>query len=270
MGKQAFPAADTRWIEIRTRTRILDVTIGDDGIELATDSMTFRAPAVILAVGGTAHERARDRSEPTSNPANRNSVLYNAVRQLGVEEIDPDRFQFHPYCIVARDGKPTGRCVPESVTELGARVVDRDRRPIVAVGSNRKQINDAMRANQGTSFDVEGTPCFALTLDGLSDEELYARYPHLRRTLEPHRDPDGDVFVTPALHYQLGGFRINSDCATTVPGLYLAGEMTGGLHGENRLMGNGITEAVVDGRTAALAALDYLLRRRLRNSSSGQ
>ncbi len=58
----------------------------------------------------------------------------------------------------------------------------------------------------------------------------------------------------PYLHYQTGGFVTDSDGATPIPGLYLAGEMVGGLHGRNRLMGNGITDSLVHGRIVGQAA----------------
>jgi aspartate oxidase len=93
-----------------------------------------------------------------------------------------------------------------------------------------------------------------LTLGSLDPDELVARYPRLPRMLEGALLPSGDVNVVPVLHYQLGGFRVGADGSTSVPGLFLAGEMAGGLHGRNRLMGNGITEAVVSGRLAGEAA----------------
>jgi len=66
------------------------------------------------------------------------------------------------------------------------------------------------------------------------------------------------VLVRPFLHYQLGGFRTGLDGATTIPGLFLAGEMTGGLHGRNRLMGNGITDSLVRGRISGHAAVSFV------------
>jgi succinate dehydrogenase/fumarate reductase flavoprotein subunit len=58
------------------------------------------------------------------------------------------------------------------------------------------------------------------------------------------------MLVYPTLHYQNGGLRDNAECETVVPGLYVAGEVTGGLHGENRLMGNSLMDIVVFGRIA--------------------
>ncbi len=58
------------------------------------------------------------------------------------------------------------------------------------------------------------------------------------------------MLVSPTLHYQNGGLKDNAECETVVPGLYVAGEVTGGLHGENRLMGNSLMDIVVFGRIA--------------------
>ena len=58
------------------------------------------------------------------------------------------------------------------------------------------------------------------------------------------------MLVYPTLHYQNGGLKDNAECETAVPGLYVAGEVTGGLHGENRLMGNSLMDIVVFGRIA--------------------
>lgn len=58
------------------------------------------------------------------------------------------------------------------------------------------------------------------------------------------------MLVYPTLHYQNGGLKDDDECETAVPGLYVAGEVTGGLHGENRLMGNSLMDIVVFGRIA--------------------
>jgi L-aspartate oxidase len=56
------------------------------------------------------------------------------------------------------------------------------------------------------------------------------------------------------LHYQNGGLVIDGDGGTTVEGLYAAGEITGGVHGRNRMMGNSLLDCAVFGRRAGRAA----------------
>ena len=65
------------------------------------------------------------------------------------------------------------------------------------------------------------------------------------------------MLVYPTLHYQNGGLKINPGCATSVPGLFAGGEVTGGVHGENRLMGNSLLDVLVFGRIAGQNAAVY-------------
>ena len=62
------------------------------------------------------------------------------------------------------------------------------------------------------------------------------------------------ILVFPTLHYQNGGLEIDVDGRTTVPGLFAAGEVSGGIHGKNRLMGNSLLDVNVFGRRAGRAA----------------
>ncbi|MCK4420982.1 FAD-binding protein [candidate division WOR-3 bacterium] len=66
------------------------------------------------------------------------------------------------------------------------------------------------------------------------------------------------ILVYPTLHYQNGGLEISDDCSTTVPGLYVAGEVSGGVHGRNRLMGNSLLGVLVFGQRAGRAATEYI------------
>jgi fumarate reductase flavoprotein subunit len=60
----------------------------------------------------------------------------------------------------------------------------------------------------------------------------------------------GLVEVVPTAHYMMGGIRFRPDCSTELPGLYAAGEDTGGVHGANRLGGNGVANSTVFGGIA--------------------
>ena len=66
------------------------------------------------------------------------------------------------------------------------------------------------------------------------------------------------MLVYPTLHYQNGGLAINRQTETIVPGLFVAGEVSGGVHGENRLMGNSLLDVVVFGRIAGCSAAAYV------------
>ncbi len=66
------------------------------------------------------------------------------------------------------------------------------------------------------------------------------------------------MLIHPTLHYQNGGLDINSKCETNVPGLFAAGEVSAGVHGENRLMGNSLLDVIVFGRIAGENAVEYI------------
>jgi succinate dehydrogenase/fumarate reductase flavoprotein subunit len=65
------------------------------------------------------------------------------------------------------------------------------------------------------------------------------------------------MLVYPTLHYQNGGVRLQPNGATAIPGLFIAGEVSGGVHGHNRLMGNSLLEITVFGRRAGRAAAEF-------------
>jgi succinate dehydrogenase/fumarate reductase flavoprotein subunit len=65
------------------------------------------------------------------------------------------------------------------------------------------------------------------------------------------------MLVYPTLHYQNGGLEYNSRCETSIPGFFAAGEVSGGVHGENRLMGNSLLDVCVFGRIAGVNAALY-------------
>ena len=77
----------------------------------------------------------------------------------------------------------------------------------------------------------------------------------LRRYRAGGIDPLAEKILTyPVLHYQNGGLVIDTDAETTLEGLYACGEIAGGTHGRNRMMGNSLLECVVFGRRAGRAA----------------
>jgi succinate dehydrogenase / fumarate reductase flavoprotein subunit len=88
--------------------------------------------------------------------------------------------------------------------------------------------------------------------EGAIQKTLPAMYRMYQRfDIDMSRDP---VLVFPTLHYQNGGIVIDEHGATTVPGLFAAGEVMGGVHGKNRLMGNSLLDFNVFGMRAGIAA----------------
>ncbi len=70
----------------------------------------------------------------------------------------------------------------------------------------------------------------------------------------------GRVEVVPTAHYMMGGAAFEPDCTTAVPGLFLAGEDAGGVHGANRLGGNGVANSTVFGGIAGETMAAYVAR----------
>ncbi len=68
------------------------------------------------------------------------------------------------------------------------------------------------------------------------------------------------VEVSPSSHYHMGGIRINVNCHTSLDGLFAAGEDSGGVHGANRLGGNGVADSIVFGARAGDIMADYITR----------
>jgi succinate dehydrogenase/fumarate reductase flavoprotein subunit len=71
------------------------------------------------------------------------------------------------------------------------------------------------------------------------------------------------MLVYPSLHYQNGGIDINEKCESNIPGLFVAGEVSGGIHGRNRLMGNSVLDYNVFGRLAGKNAAAYAKKAKL-------
>ncbi len=77
----------------------------------------------------------------------------------------------------------------------------------------------------------------------------------MRYNIDISKEP---MLIYPTLHYQNGGIEIDEWGATSIPGLYAAGEVSGGVHGENRLMGNSLLDINVFGRRAGKKASEYV------------
>jgi len=253
-------------IEVVTHTQVVGIDPHDGCLALRVRDRegalsTMRARSVVAATGGLTFRIARGRGESTTNPVNENHVLYDALCGLGLERVHEEFFQYQPFGIVSFDTGSVGRCVPESIVNLPVRLLDRNGDAVCDLGLDRLEVANAMtRSIHGGDGYVtaDGKSGLRLTLSDIGEDQVRARFSKLALLLERHSALGDDVLVRPFLHYQLGGFRVALDGTTTVAGLYLAGEMTGGLHGRNRLMGNGITESLVRGRLSGAAAVRWL------------
>ena len=80
---------------------------------------------------------------------------------------------------------------------------------------------------------------------------IHARFK--KYDIDPIKEP---ILIYPTQHYQNGGVEINADGETNIPNLYMAGEVTGGIHGHNRLGSNSLQDIFVFGRRAGRQAAE--------------
>lgn len=248
-------------VEVRERARVAAVEPGEPISLLLDDGGTVSADAVVVCSGGVTHREAQRTGRPTTNPPNTNHTLFEALRDLGLPAVDEGVFQYQPFGLLEAPGS-VGRCVPESVVGLGVRVVDRHGDEVAPAAADRLTVTEAMHEAiaGGRGVETASGTGVVLTLGDVDPAALAESYPSLCRTLERMDALGGDVVVRPFLHYHLGGLAASPDGETSIPGLFVAGEMVGGLHGRNRLMGNGITDSLVHGRRAGLAAARLVSR----------
>jgi aspartate oxidase len=118
-------------------------------------------------------------------------------------------------------------------------------------------IVDEVAAGRGAQTP-DGRPAVWLDTTMISERDAEISLPYmLRRYRAAGIDPLVEPILTyPVLHYQNGGLVIDEHGETTLEGLYACGEIAGGTHGRNRMMGNSLLECCVFGRRAGAAAAE--------------
>ncbi len=127
--------------------------------------------------------------------------------------------------------------------------------------------DEVARANNAEVKAGRGSPHGGVFLDiasRLPAEEILRRLPSMYHQFKELADVDitkEPMEVGPAQHYVMGGVEVDPDTGeSAVPGLFAAGEVSGGMHGSNRLGGNSLSDLLVFGRRAGLGAVEYLNR----------
>lgn len=217
-----------------------------------------RAGAVVLATGGAG--RLHMQGFPTSNHLGATADGLVLAYRIGARLTDIDSHQYHPTGL-AWPSRLHGQLVSEAARSAGARLLNGRGERFVNELSARDIVSAAIlrECHESRGVERDGQRGVLLDLPGLLREspEILANdlvaLSHLaeRAAIDPHAEP---LLVQPTLHYQNGGVRIDCDGASDVCGLYCAGEVAGGIHGRNRLMGNALLELVVFGRRAGTAA----------------
>jgi succinate dehydrogenase / fumarate reductase flavoprotein subunit/L-aspartate oxidase len=223
--------------------------VGDHDVETGT---------VILAAGGRCYAEAEKRGELSTNHPNATGEVTQIAVGLGAESRDLDALQYHPNG-GAWPPNMQGYSIPETTRAYGAVLLNADGEEFTDSLGPRDVVSEAIFDEVAKGRGVEtpdGRPAVYLdtTRIDVADAEISLPY-MLRRYRGSGIDPLKERILTyPVLHYQNGGLVIDTRAETTLDGVFACGEIAGGTHGRNRMMGNSLLECVVFGRRSGKAA----------------
>ena len=253
------------------------------------DLVAFHAKAVVLATGGSGKCW-----QVTSNSWEYSGDGMGMALEVGADLIDMEKVQFHPTgmvwppsvrgILVTEGVRGDGGTLKNSAGErfmfhyipefFKAETADNEaeadawyqdkknnrRTPdLLPRDEVARAINAEVKAGRGTEHGG-----VLLDIATRRDAEyIMRRLPSMYHQFKELADVDitrEAMEVGPTCHYIMGGVRVDADTsATTVPGLYAAGEVAGGLHGANRLGGNSLSDLLVFGRIAGQSAAEYAM-----------
>ncbi len=238
-------------------------------IDMRTGGFVFvQARAVLLATGGGPtmykyHTPSGDKSC---------DGLAMALR-AGLAVRDMEMVQFHPTGLLAGTGtRMTGTVLEEGLRGAGGHLLNGDQQRFMSHYDPR-----AERATR----DIVSRSIFREMRAGRTSPHggVYIQMSHLgpdkvRQQFKGMVERCGDcgfdlagglVEVVPTAHYMMGGVVFRADCSTALPGLFAAGEDTGGVHGANRLGGNGVANSTVFGGIAGDTMAAWVQRHGVRH-----
>lgn len=239
-----------------------NTVVGAMGIEIRSGELVlFKCKAVVIATGGCGRVYS-----VTSNSWESTGDGISLAYRAGAELMDMEMIQFHPTGMIYPVGV-RGLLVTEAVRGEGGILTnvngerfmekyDPKRLELSARDVVARSIYSEIMAGRGTPngavyLDVRhrGAEYIKKKLPSMYAQFLeFAKIDITRQKME----------VAPTVHYQMGGIRVDPEtCQTNVKGLYAAGEVACGLHGANRLGGNSLSDILVFGRRAGMAAADY-------------
>jgi succinate dehydrogenase / fumarate reductase flavoprotein subunit/fumarate reductase flavoprotein subunit len=258
-------------ITVLEETRGLDLLRGDGcvcGAVLLNNRrgrfIAVRARAVLLATGGGATMYTIS-SPSLEKAADGQAMAYRA----GAEFIDMEMMQFHPTGLLVGKSMATGGLLEEGLRGAGARLFNANGERYMERYAPEK-LERATRDVVSRSSYLEimagrGTPSGGVLLDAthLGTQFLLDNF---RGMVERCHDYGFDLLhsrveVSPSAHYHMGGVKIDRDGRCNVTGLFVAGEDAGGVHGANRLGGNGVADSIVFGARAGDAMANDIVRR---------
>jgi succinate dehydrogenase/fumarate reductase flavoprotein subunit len=249
-------AAGIRCLE---NTRGLELVTSTDGktivgavlLDIQTgEFLSVKSKAVVMATGAgpLMYERAACAQEKAMDGI---AMAYRAGGHL----MDMEMVQFHPTGLVVPGSRLNGALLEEGLRGAGAHLFNgRSERYMERYDPERKERSTRDRVsragfmeimagrgteNGGVWIDVShlGADFVEDNFEGMRDRCLRIGFDLARERVE----------VAPTAHFNMGGIRINRDGFTNLVGLFAAGEDASGVHGANRLGGNGVAESTVYG-----------------------
>jgi succinate dehydrogenase / fumarate reductase flavoprotein subunit len=223
--------------------------------------VVFKAKSVVIATGGIGKAW-----RITSNSWEYTGDGMQLAYEAGAELMDMEFVQFHPTGMVWPPGVQ-GILVTEAVRGEGGVLRNKDGERFMERYDPQKMelstrdvvaraIYTEVREGRGTEhggafLDISHKPADYVK------RKLPSMYHQFRELADVDitREP---MEVGPTCHYMMGGIRVSAESAqASVPGLFAAGEAAAGLHGSNRLGGNSLSDLLVFGRRAGLAAAEH-------------
>jgi succinate dehydrogenase flavoprotein subunit len=235
--------------------------------------ITAKAKAVILATGAgpLMYQRAACAQEKAMDGI---AMAY----RVGARLMDMEMVQFHPTGLVVPGSRLNGALLEEGLRGAGAHLFNgRGERYMEKYDPERKERSTRDRVsragfmeimagrgseNGGVWIDVShlGAEFVEENFAGMRDRCLRIGFDLARERVE----------VCPTAHFNMGGIRIDRNCFTNLEGLFAAGEDSCGVHGANRLGGNGVAESTVFGARAGDAVADWVKQSKHENPSTEQ
>lgn len=210
------------------------------------------AKAVILASGGAGFVY-----ENTSNTRDLTGDGYGLALRAGLALQDMEFVQFYPYRIAS----PGRANIFPDVFDHGAVFLNEKGERFMAGFPKKEQENRDVLARQMFAqkevvFDISGADQEYIKNECSAVYDLARKY-HTQQFL-----------MKPVAHFMMGGIPLQADGGSSLPGLYCCGEVTGGLHGANRIAGSALTECAVFGARAGRGAAAYV-REKAGNEAAG-
>lgn len=223
--------------------------------------LAVRAKATLVATGGGA-----TMYRISSPSLEKSGDGMGMARRAGATFVDMEMLQFHPTGLLVGASTATGGLLEEGLRGAGARLYNgRGERFMERYDPQRLERATRDVVSRSSFLEIaagRGTPHGGVYIDArhLGQDFLLTSFPGM---VERCADYGFDLLhepveVSPSAHFQMGGIAIDVDCRTGLDGLFAAGEDAGGVHGANRLGGNGVADSVVFGGCAGDSMAQYV------------